>query len=285
MNGKARPFIAAKASAIGNRPCNQDRCCFFDGGDTLLLGLADGLGGHPRGEVAAQLFIDVCEALFRKADKPLPDPQAFMLQCVGKAHQAIRRFGERQTPSIAPRTTAVLAIVQSGIAYWVHVGDSRLYLFRDGTTQLQTRDHAQVQFIRQSAHETPRARSSLTRCLGGLPQPPTTTYGSPVPLQPFDSVLLCSDGLWNQVSSKTLAAAFAPHDEPLETRLPKLVGQAAEAPNSDNVTAVALTWLAPAANPGAGSIPANPNADADVRPDDPAARPRGAQDKPNATDP
>ncbi len=143
--------------------------------------------------------------LFRKADKPLSDPQDFMLQCIGKAHQSIRRFGERQTPPIAPRTTAVLAIVQAGIAYWAHVGDSRLYLIRDGSyPAADPRPCAGPVRPPERARSSPRARSSLTRCLGGLPQPPTTTCGSPMPLQPHDSLLLCSDGLWDQVSSQAL---------------------------------------------------------------------------------
>ena len=90
-------------------------------------------------------------------------------------------------PTIAPRTTSVIAVIQYGTAYWAHVGDSRLYLVRDGEVKAQTRDHSQVRFVRQSAEEMPRACASLTRCLGGLPQPPTTTCGVPVPLpEPTD---------------------------------------------------------------------------------------------------
>ena len=55
MNAPERPFSAAKATAIGARNSNEDRCFFLDGGDTLLMGVADGLGGHPRGDVAAQV--------------------------------------------------------------------------------------------------------------------------------------------------------------------------------------------------------------------------------------
>ena len=243
MNVEQRPFEATKASLIGDRECNQDRSLVLSSGETVLLGLADGLGGHPRGEVAAQLLIDVCETLFRRAPKPLAEPEHFMLQCIGKAHQTILRFGRRQTPPIAPRTTAVLAVIQAGTAYWVHVGDSRLYLLRTGKIHRQTRDHAQVRFVRQSAGESSRPRSSLTRCLGGLEQPPTTTCGSPVRLQRHDTILLCSDGLWGQVSAGALTAAFNGNQSTIESALESLVNTAAERSNSDNVTAVALRWL------------------------------------------
>jgi serine/threonine protein phosphatase PrpC len=242
MNDAVRPFRAAKATAIGSRESNQDRCFFLDDGTSVLLGVADGLGGHPRGEVAAQLFADVCETRFRQTPRPLVDPESFMLECIGRAHQAIRRFGSRQDPPIAPRTTAVLAIIQDGIAHWAHVGDSRLYLSRDNRLTLQTRDHALVRYVRQSADLPPRPRTSLTRCLGGLPQPPTTTCGAPTPLHEGDALLLCTDGLWSQVPEQRLAGLLASSPDSLETALPALTEEAAQTPGSDNVTAIALAW-------------------------------------------
>lgn len=243
MDTVSKPFEAAKDTLQGDRPSNQDRCLFLSSRRTSLLCLADGLGGHPRGEVAAQLLLDVTEALFRQAPKPLADPENFMLQCIGKAHMAILRFGRRQTPPIAPRTTAVLAIVQQGVAFWAHVGDSRLYLIRDGKVVSQTRDHAQVRFVRHSANEASRPRASLTRCLGGLPQPPTTTCSAPTRLQNGDALLLCSDGLWGQVPKQALINAFDPCGSSMMERLHSLLELAATAPNSDNISAVALRWL------------------------------------------
>ena len=162
MKDPERPYVASKVSLIGSRSCNQDRCMILGNATSTLMVMADGLGGHPRGEVAAQIVVDVCETLFRHAPKPIPDPEHFMLHCIGKAHQSILRFGRRQTPPIAPRTTAVLAIVQDGVAYWVHVGDSRLYLIRDHQILAQTSDHATVRFVRQRGPSLRAAsRSSL----------------------------------------------------------------------------------------------------------------------------
>lgn len=246
MKSSSRPYTAAKASLTGGRDCNQDRCFFLDSGDSILLGLADGLGGHPRGEVAAQLLQDVSEALFRREDKPLTEPQRFMLRCIGKAHRAIRRFGQRQDPPIVPRTTAVMALIQDGVAHWVHVGDSRLYFIRGGRVLTRTRDHAHVEFVRRRSEQGPRARASLTRCLGGLDEPPLTTCGPPTELRPGDALLLCSDGLWGQLNADALVSLFDDRGESLEHRLPQLVEKAALMPQSDNVTAVALQWQRPA---------------------------------------
>lgn len=240
----ARLFEAAKATALGSRRNNQDRGLFLSYNETMMLGLADGLGGHPRGEVAAQLFVDVCEAQFRQAQKPLADPVNFMLQCIGKAHAAIQQFGQRQTPPIAPRTTAVLAVIQGGIAYWSHVGDSRLYLIRGHQVRAQTRDHSQVRLLR-GAGRAPRPHASLTRCLGGATYPPTTTCGPATLLHHGDVVVLCSDGLWGQVSQHAMVDALGNPEVPLDEGLRTLVGDASTAKGSDNVTAVALRWLAP----------------------------------------
>jgi serine/threonine protein phosphatase PrpC len=249
MTAQLLAFEAAKASLNGDRTSNQDRCLCLHNADTVLLALADGLGGHPRGDVAAQLLVDVCETVFRHSSKPLFDPEHFMLHCIGRAHESILRFGKRQTPPIAPRTTAVLAIVQYGTAHWSHVGDSRLYLIRDGAILTQTTDHAMVRLVRHRADEALRPRASLTRCLGGSIKPPTTTCGSPTVLQPGDILLLCSDGLWGQVSKQTMIQAFGDDSTALATSLDELLSQAASAPNSDNVTAAALRWRAPSITP------------------------------------
>ncbi len=250
-------FEAARASAPGDRGYNQDRSLFLGSTETLLLGVADGLGGHPRGEAAAQLLMDVCESQFRRATRPLADPQRFMLRCIGRAHVAILRFGRRQDPRITPRTTAVLAVIQHGAVHWAHVGDSRFYLIRAGRVHARTRDHAQVRFAGDPQTGDPaRAHASLTRCLGGIAQPPITSCGPQTALQADDLIVLCSDGLWSQVPGQTLVRTLHDHSRPLGASLPALVKQAATLPNSDNVTAVAVRWLAgTGASPTPGHAP------------------------------
>lgn len=256
MSVQEKPFELAKVSVVGDRAGNQDRCVVLYTGDTVMLCLADGLGGHPRGEVAAQLLVDVCESMFRQVPVPLADPEQFILHCIGKAHAAIVRFGRRQNPPIAPRTTAVIAIVQRGVAHWAHVGDSRLYLIRGQQIHAQTRDHALIRFVRQSASETSRPRSSLTRCLGGVPQPPTTTYGIPTPLQRGDTIVLCSDGLWGQVSSQMLVQSVGDQSTSLADGLNGIVAEAAKMPRSDNVSAVGLRWRGTASSAAKDAEPA-----------------------------
>jgi serine/threonine protein phosphatase PrpC len=112
----------------------------------------------------------------------------------------------------------------------------------------RTRDHAQVRFVRHSASETSRPQASLTRCLGGLVPPPTTTCGPATRLQQGDTIVLCSDGLWGQVPDQALTETFAGQPAALGSKLQTLAERAAAQPGSDNVTAVALRWQATAAS-------------------------------------
>lgn len=227
----------ARVSLLGDRKINQDRCLALQAGDDILLALGDGLGGHPRGEVAAQLFMDTCEHLFREESHPLASPHALMNVCLEKAHAAIVRFGMTQEPPIAPRTTGVVCVVQQDTAWWSHVGDSRLYLFRQGKVVARTRDHIQ----RREKRGTTRV--TITRCLGGLNLPPDIAEAGPTRLQPGDILLLCSDGFWTGHQPEDLARQldYAPR---LADALPELAEAACRAahPRGDNTTAVALRW-------------------------------------------
>ncbi|HHH39718.1 MAG TPA: serine/threonine-protein phosphatase, partial [Sedimenticola sp.] len=136
------------SSRVGDRRDNQDRYLCARAGDTLLLCLADGMGGHPRGEVAAGITVATGRRLLAHAAKPIPDPARFLQRLLLESHIAIRRFGEQQDPPINPRTTAVAALIQNGTAWWVHAGDSRLYLFRNGTLLTRTKDHSYVEQLR-----------------------------------------------------------------------------------------------------------------------------------------
>jgi serine/threonine protein phosphatase PrpC len=234
-------FEIAKQSLIGSRRHNQDRCQVLRSHNTVMLSIADGLGGHPRGDAAAQLLIDVAEHMFRTHEKPLQDPMRFMLRVVGKAHRSILRFGRRQRPPIEPRTTAVLAIVQDDTLYWAHVGDSRLYLVRNGHLLARTQDHTVVVTVPDKVGPVPQ-RTSLTRCLGGLEPPPTTTCAPPMALQQGDVVLLCTDGLWSQIPGNKLIAAFRDTQTSIAEQLQKISAIAHHDAHSDNVTAIALRW-------------------------------------------
>jgi serine/threonine protein phosphatase PrpC len=242
-------FNIAQATLQGNRKINQDRFISIEAEECVLLCLADGMGGHPKGEVAAQILIDTCKSFFHRADKPIHSPKEFLHRLLQKAHENVTAFGLEHDPPIKPRTTAVVTLIQEGVARWAHAGDSRLYLFRNGKALQRTVDHSYVQhledhgLISPDKMDTHPQRNYVTRCLGGNITSPEITVSNGTRLKDRDVIMLCSDGLWSKTEEINMAKLFT-SNIPLAQSIETLVKDAAEnaAPNSDNVTSIAIRW-------------------------------------------
>lgn len=239
-------FSVFQVSRRGGRSQNEDRMGYCYTRESSLFVLADGMGGHPDGEVAAQLALQTVSACFQKAAKPTIDAVPdFLSTSLMAAHHQILRYASDKGLLDSPRTTLVSAVVEAGQLHWVHCGDSRLYLIRDGELLTRTRDHS---FMEQSAHMTLRTvpvnRNVLFTCLGS-PQRPIFDMSPAVSLQQGDKVLLCSDGLWGVLSDQEIVAHMAAH--PVSQAVPELAERALckAGPGSDNVTLLALEWETP----------------------------------------
>ncbi|VAW77200.1 hypothetical protein MNBD_GAMMA15-217 [hydrothermal vent metagenome] len=234
---------------LGNRTSNQDRCLVEQAPGHTLLVVADGMGGHDRGDLAAQTAVNSLARNFKRQHLPIADPSAFLKQALENAHLDVVDAGRSHNPPITPRTTCVICLVQNDEAYWAHVGDSRLYLLRGGALFQRTRDHTPVEELLQSGligEEELRShplRNSVSRCLGGSPRFPEISFDQ-TSLRAEDTLLLCSDGLWSSVPEPQLINMPGYGD--LEESLNRIADEAETAsyPNSDNVSAVALRWLA-----------------------------------------
>jgi len=242
-------YEIAKVSLQGDRRCNQDRCGAVETAEGVLLVVADGMGGHPRGEMAAEIVVTTCSRHFLKAPRPIDKPHLFLSEILRHTHRQVTGFGKRQHPPIDPRTTGVVALLQSDAAFWAHVGDSRLYLFRQGEVISQTEDHSYVQVLRRQGllsseeMESHPYRHFVTRCIGGGSRPPEITVGGFDQMEPGDVILLCSDGFWAGLDLPHAGPLFL-NGAPLADTINDLADQAARlnAPNSDNVTAVGIRW-------------------------------------------
>lgn len=256
-------YTAGQANRLGNRANNQDRCLLLEQGGTVLLAVADGMGGHARGELAAQAFIDTLGRLFLGSEG-LEDPATFLRDAFRAAHRAIQCVGEAQEPPVQPLTTGVACLVQGGTAMWAHVGDSRAYLIRDGRTALRTRDHTRVAEMVEAGLITEQQarlhplRNHVSLCLGGTPQPPPVTLGPKIYLIEGDVLLLCSDGLWSAVSETRLTALLEEKDTARAIDGLAEAAEQASYPQSDNVSGVALRWAGQrqdTGNAGTGATP------------------------------
>lgn len=239
----------AQANRLGNRPSNQDRTGYAQAKRAVLLVLADGMGGHAGGELAAQVLVDTLLLHFGRAAKPFPDPQAFLERSILDAHQQVIAAGQRCTPPVNPRTTCVACLVQDGTAWWAHTGDSRLYLFREGKPLFRTHDHTFVEQLYQDGLISKKdllshpLRNYVTQCIGGdvVPQ---VTRSLGTPLEHGDTILLCSDGLWAALSDGEMGRLLAAEPS-LEGAAEKMAScaEVAAYPFSDNISIVTLRWL------------------------------------------
>ena len=172
-------FTIFQESRKGSRKVNQDRIAYTYSRDTLLLVVADGMGGHAGGEIAAQIAVRLFIERFQQEAKPiLKNPLKFLQDTMLRAHAALGSYANQFSMLETPRTTCVACIVQAGHAYWAHVGDSRLYLYPAG------RPHRlRPRTTRRSSTSSTRGSSAPTRssqhpdrnkifsCLGGLVDP------------------------------------------------------------------------------------------------------------------
>jgi len=236
-------------SRIGKRPYQQDRIAHWNTRDALFLVVADGMGGHANGDIAAQITVDCLGSAFNVEAKPkIADPDMFLYRAIGRAHAMIMHQTQRQGLPDSPRTTVVACLVQDGYAFWSFVGDSRLYVIRDGRIVTRTRDHTPVQMlidsgrIREEAAATHPDRNKLLQCLGG-PRAPRVEPTAHARLSQNDIVLLCSDGFWGPLTQRQLLMGILGKD--MKKALPELISLAETraGPRCDNVSVLAIEWL------------------------------------------
>jgi PPM family protein phosphatase len=242
-------FAVYQVSRKGGREKNEDRMGYCYTRESGLFALADGMGGHPEGETAAQLALQTLAALFQRQAKPnLKDPLRFLHESIYAAHHQLLRYATERALVDTPRTTVVACLLQGGQAYWAHCGDSRLYMHRAGKLVARTRDHSYSELQEAMAHVVPIGerfnRNVLFTCLGSPGKPVVDTAG-PYALHPGDRLMMCSDGLWSALPDEEITRMLT--TAPVAEAVPDLVEAALReaGPKSDNVTVLSIEWEAP----------------------------------------
>jgi serine/threonine protein phosphatase PrpC len=220
--------VSASVTAKGGRSENQDRAGEGPAGSGRAFVVADGLGGHAAGEVAAETAVTALLGALRELPEPTPER---LRDAFDVAQRAVQQVQVSEPASAGCRTTAAVLVLDGGHALWGHVGDTRLYHLRGGRVADQTLDHSVPQALVQAGAISSSAirghpdRNRLLRSLGGEGDAEPTISGAAIPLQDGDAFLLCTDGFWEHVTEPEMEAALAEAGAPsdwlrrLETRV------------------------------------------------------------------
>ena len=253
-------FTVFQNSRQGPRPSNQDRIAYCYSKDAVLAVVADGMGGHLYGEVAADFAVKMLTEAFQRLAQPiLPDPFKFLNDHIHQVHDAIGRHALAQDWPDCPRTTLVAAVMQHDELYCVHVGDSRLYHVRDGKILFRTEDHSKVRMLyrkglitKAELHTHPE-RNKVYNCLGG-DIPPQVDLAAKRGLRSGDVVMLCTDGLWSLLGSAEISATL--DSGTVTDVMPALLdlAQSRADHNGDNLSVIAVNWGTPPGTPQISTV-------------------------------
>ena len=245
-------FSVYQESHIGGRKVNQDRMGYSFTRDALLLVLADGMGGHLRGEMAATILMQTMSSMFQQQAAPyVKKPERFLEEAFMAAHHEIHRYRAANNLPETPRTTAVACLIQHNVAIWAHCGDSRLYWLRQGQILGRTRDHSHIEHLIDKGLATPAERAThpdrnkLYNCVGASSLP-KVDVARPASLQSGDVIMLCSDGLWSMIADDDIVQRLT--TQTIVRAVPEMVASATTlaGDKSDNTTALAIMWQASA---------------------------------------
>lgn len=191
----------ASALAMGDRNEQQDRVAVLhsEENDSHLLVVADGMGGHEGGAIAAQTVIDIASSHFNNGMDEAP--KEFLEKICFDAHDKISELAGNYAS--APGSTCVILYLKGDEAYCIHAGDSRLYQYNDGSLIYKTADHSMAELVKEhgaylkddSNYST--SQNQLYMCLGGTNTLKPDFHASKV--KAGDFFVLCSDGFWDQL--------------------------------------------------------------------------------------
>jgi serine/threonine protein phosphatase PrpC len=237
-------FLTHTVSSAGGREINQDAAEHAVTEQMACWVLADGLGGHGGGEEAAKAATGAIMQSFQAHAECSP---AALMTYIEAAKSAVIKRQDEDTTLMGMRTTIVVLISDMKTALWGHVGDSRLYFFRQGRLERQTSDHSVPQAMVDARQLKPSEirhhedRNRLLRSLGGREELRATIEEKAHSIRPGDAFLLCSDGFWEYVTETAMEVDLAKSGSPSDwVRFMELRIRAAAPEEQDNYTAVAV---------------------------------------------
>lgn len=238
----------ALLSENGSRDHNEDAVSVHPGEEGICLVLADGLGGHGKGEVASQIAVETSIRLYQSG----VDPSVFLDNVFEKVQEAIVDRQKQDRSCCDMKTTMVTVCIDKELLQWGHIGDSRLYYFENGKIKKRTLDHSVPQMlvavgeIREKDIRRHPDRNRLLKVLGVDMDIDDLTYsvGEPEVRKGRQACLLCSDGFWELIEDKKMEALYRKAKTPEEwlKLMEQVVLKNGKGTNMDNYSAAAV-WI------------------------------------------
>lgn len=238
----------ATLSRLGRREQNEDACGYWTSANGACFVVCDGAGGHGGGEVASETAVRTMLSAYSSAPSLTRDN---IERLVAQADSAIR-YGQGLSSPLRRMSATVTSLFfdeAARQAQWVHVGDTRLYLFRRRGCRQLTKDHSVVQsfvdagVLQEDMVRGHSERNLLFAALGVGDELPAQALDTPFEVEEGDAFLICTDGFWEAVREYEMSEALlhANAAEEWLVRMEKLIVDQGS-PDQDNYSALAV-WI------------------------------------------
>ena len=233
----------ASITKEGDRSINEDYIGNITLEGTHLFCLADGLGGHGKGEVASEIVVKESISAFKSNDK-----SDTLAKCFMQAQENLLKKQIKENSRDEMKSTLTLLLLKAKSALWGHVGDSRIYLFRKSKLFTRTLDHSVPQMLVSTGeinekdirfHED---RNRLIRVMGMEWNTPKYALSEEIATQSGDAFLLCSDGFWELIDEKEMSKLLKKSKSPEGwlSAMEEVVLKNGRGKNMDNYSATAI---------------------------------------------
>ena len=235
-------MIYAARSVTGKRANNEDSFFVPKGGEISLAIVADGMGGHSAGNIASAIAVEAVASELKKGGPG--GPAALVMNAVNHANTAVFEYASAHPECKGMGTTLVMALLFKTRFVAANVGDSRLYHYHAGKLRQVTVDHSYVAELvasgyitREEAARHPQ-RNIITRAVGTRPIERVDVFECA--WEKGDKLLICTDGLYGELSENELTDVLGQSAEELQTACDALVERALKAGSRDNISAVII---------------------------------------------
>jgi PPM family protein phosphatase len=241
-------IILKSLTKKGSREINEDFVASKSMNNQCILALADGLGGHGKGEVASKMAVETSIGVFETDSN---ENKQVLEQCFEDSQKALTDLQNELSNKNDMKTTLVLLYIYNGFAQWGHIGDSRLYVIRDNKIHLQTLDHSVPQAlvrmgeIQQKDIRNHADRNKLLRVLGTEWEADNPRYEiceEKLKMQVGDKFLLATDGFWELITEKQMMKICSTAKLPSHAleEMEKVILKAGKNSNMDNYSAILM---------------------------------------------